>query len=50
MTLTLEKVRSGMEDLDYAQAIGELNQTMVALQATQTMFGKVQGMSLFNYI
>lgn len=50
MSLTLEKVRGGMEDLDYARAVGELNQAMVALQATQTMFGKVQGMSLFNYI
>ena len=50
MTLTLDKVRSGMEDLDYAQALGELNQTMVALQASQSVFGKLQGMSLFNYI
>ncbi|ART83361.1 flagellar hook-associated protein 3 [Oceanisphaera profunda] len=50
MTLTLDKVRGGMEDLDYAQAIGDLNQTMVALQASQSVFGKLQGMSLFNYI
>ncbi|OIN07723.1 flagellar hook-associated protein FlgL [Oceanisphaera psychrotolerans] len=50
MSLTLDKVRSGMEDLDYAQAIGELNQTMVALEASQSVFGKLQGMSLFNYI
>ena len=50
MSLTLEKLRSGMEDLDYAKATGEFSQTMVALQATQTMFGKVQNMSLFNYI
>ncbi|MBL1378411.1 flagellar hook-associated protein FlgL [Zobellella iuensis] len=50
MTLTLEKLRGGMEDLDYAKATGEFSQTMVALQATQSMFGKVQSMSLFNYI
>lgn len=50
MTLTLDKLRSGMEDLDYAKASGEFSQTMVALQATQTMFGKIQNMSLFNYI
>lgn len=50
MTLTLDRLRSGMEDLDYAKATGELSQTMVALQATQTMFGKIQNMSLFNYI
>ncbi|MGB5855688.1 MAG: flagellar hook-associated protein FlgL [Oceanisphaera sp.] len=50
MTLTLDKLRSGMEDLDYAKASGEFIQTMVALQATQTMFGKIQNMSLFNYI
>ncbi|MCT7655231.1 hypothetical protein MBH78_12120 [Oceanimonas sp. NS1] len=50
MSLTLNKLRSGMEDLDYAKATGEFSQTMVALQATQTMFGKVQSMSLFNYI
>ncbi|ART79744.1 flagellar hook-associated protein FlgL [Oceanisphaera avium] len=50
MGLTLDKLRSGMEDLDYAKATGEFSQTMVALQATQTMFGKIQNMSLFNYI
>ena len=50
MALTLDKLRSGMEDLDYAKATGEFSQTMVALQATQTMFGKIQNMSLFNYI
>ncbi|MDP5292285.1 flagellar hook-associated protein FlgL [Oceanimonas sp. CHS3-5] len=50
MGLTLNKLRSGMEDLDYAKATGEFSQTMVALQATQSMFGKVQNMSLFNYI
>ncbi|MDV2856413.1 flagellar hook-associated protein FlgL [Oceanimonas sp. AH20CE76] len=50
MSLTLNKLRGGMEDLDYAKATGEFSQTMVALQATQTMFGKVQSMSLFNYI
>lgn len=50
MDLTLNKLRGGMEDLDYAKAAGEFSQTMVALQASQTMFGKMQSMSLFNYI
>lgn len=42
--------RGQIEDLDYAKAISELEQSQVALQASQQTFAKVQGLTLFNYI
>jgi len=47
---TLQESLSGLEDLDYAEAITKLNLQMVALQAAQQTFTKTQGMSLFNYM
>ena len=47
---TLQETLSGLEDLDYAEAITKLNLQMVALQAAQQTFTKTQGMSLFNYM
>lgn len=41
---------SGIQDLDYAKAITELNQSQVVLQAAQQSFVKVSSLSLFNYI
>ncbi len=46
----LEITRSGIEDLDYAEAATRLSQESVALQAAQQAFVKVQNMTLFNYI
>ena len=41
---------SRIEDLDFAKAISEFEQAQLALQASQQLFTKVQGLSLFNYI
>lgn len=45
-----EALRSGLEDLDYAEAISQLNLQQTALAAAQQTFVKIQGMSLFDYI
>lgn len=42
--------RGQIEDLDYAKAISEFEQSQIALQASQQTFTKVQGLTLFNYI
>lgn len=39
-----------VKDLDYAEAITELNKRTLALQAAQQSFVKVQGLSLFEFI
>jgi flagellar hook-associated protein 3 FlgL len=49
-TLTLKNVLSGIEDLDYAEAVAKLNQQTLALQAAQSSFAKVSQLNLFNYI
>ncbi len=41
---------SELQDLDYASAIAEFYQRQTALQATQKVFVKIQGLSLFNYL
>lgn len=41
---------SVVEDLDYAEAITDLNRQSVALQAAQQSFIKIEGLSLFNFI
>lgn len=48
--LAVTKVRSSLEDLDYAEAVSRFNQQLTALQASQQSFIKIQGLSLFNYI
>lgn len=41
---------SGIEDVDYASAVAELNMQMLGLQAAQQAYVKVQGLSLFNFL
>jgi flagellar hook-associated protein 3 FlgL len=41
---------SSIGDLDYASAISQLDLQQTALQAAEQAFGKVQGLSLFQYI
>ena len=41
---------SGVQDLDYPEAISRFNRQLQALQAAQQTFTKVQNLSLFNYI
>ncbi|MFD2168126.1 flagellar hook-associated protein FlgL [Thalassotalea euphylliae] len=48
--LYLEQGRSNIEDLDFAKAIAEFEQSQVALQAAQQTFVQVKDLSLFNYI
>ncbi|MFC5077013.1 Flagellar hook-associated protein 3 [Vibrio thalassae] len=50
MVFFAETVRSELEELDYAQASVELNQGMIALEATQKTFARVAGISLFDLI
>lgn len=50
LLVAAKSVKSDMEDLDYAEAIGRFNQQLAALQASQQSFIKVQGLSLFNFI
>ena len=49
-SLVMEENRSNLEDLDYAEAISRFEQQLLALQASQQSFVKIQGLSLFNYI
>lgn len=48
--LSYETQLSTEQDLDYLEAIGRFNQQMLALQAAQQAYAKMQGLSLFNYI
>ncbi|MEI8595069.1 MAG: flagellar hook-associated protein FlgL [Photobacterium halotolerans] len=48
--LVINKARGTLEDLDYGKAVVELNENMLALQASQQAFAKTKNLSLFNYI
>jgi len=48
--LSLATGKSNIEDLDFAKAIAQFEQSKIALQASQQAFSKVQGLSLLNYI
>lgn len=48
--LRLKTSLSGLQDLDYAKAISEMNLQMVALEAAQKAYTNTQGLSLFNYL
>ncbi|WP_413110720.1 flagellar hook-associated protein FlgL [Thaumasiovibrio sp. DFM-14] len=48
--VVLNESRGKLEDLDYAKAVIELNENMLALQASQQAFAKTKDLSLFNYI
>ena len=49
-TLSLQSLRSQLQDLDYTEAIGRLNLQTVALQAAQQSYLKLQGLSLFDLL
>jgi flagellar hook-associated protein 3 FlgL len=49
-TVLLKTTLSELRDVDYAEAISQLNLEMTALQAAQQSFVKIQGLSLFDYI
>jgi flagellar hook-associated protein 3 FlgL len=48
--LALQKHRSEEEDLDYTEAIARFERQMMALQAAQQSYVKVNSLSLFNYL
>jgi flagellar hook-associated protein 3 FlgL len=48
--IVMNEARGTLEDLDYATAVIELNQNMMALQASQQAFAKTKDLNLFNYI
>ena len=50
MVFFAETVKTELEALDYAQASVELNQSMIALEATQKTFIQIAGISLFDLI
>ena len=46
----LSKGQSVIEDLDFASAVANFEQSKVALQAAQQTFSQLSNMSLFNYL
>jgi flagellar hook-associated protein 3 FlgL len=50
IALQYDQTLSGLQDLDYAKAISDLEQQQVILDAAQKSFLKMQELSLFNYI
>ncbi|MGB5259122.1 MAG: flagellar hook-associated protein FlgL [Gammaproteobacteria bacterium] len=48
--LVMEREQSDIMDLDYTEAISRFNRELLAFQASEQVFAKVQGLSLFNYI
>ena len=48
--LRLEREVSEIQDLDFAEAVSQLNLQSTALQAAQQAYVKIQGLSLFNYL
>lgn len=48
--LQLKSLASKIGDVDYAEAAAQLNAELVALQAAQQSFVKIQGFSLFDYM
>lgn len=48
--IVMTQARGTLEDLDYATAVIDLNENMMALQASQQAFAKTKDLNLFNYI
>lgn len=48
--LQIREVLSGIEDLDYAEAVSRLNLELTGLEASQKAFTRVQDISLFNFL
>jgi flagellar hook-associated protein 3 FlgL len=46
----LKTAQSGIQDLDYAKAVSQLNLQLTGLQAAQKTYLQVQGLSLFKYL
>ena len=48
--LQLIKTLSGLEDLDFAKAISDMNLQLVALEAAQQAYAQSQSTSIFDYL
>lgn len=48
--LELQRMKSDLEDLDYADALAKMNQQLVGLQAAQASYMNISQLSLFNYL
>ena len=48
--LQLRETLSEIQDLDFAEAIGRLNQQLFVLEAAQQTFARTQGLTLFNFL
>ncbi len=48
--LVLDRERSDLVDLDYTEAVSRFNRELLAFQASQQVFSKVQELNLFNFI
>jgi flagellar hook-associated protein 3 FlgL len=48
--LRLQTTLSSFEDLDYAEAITQMNKEMLALEAAQSSFAKIAQLNIFNYL
>jgi len=46
----IQSIMSGIQDLDYAEAVGRLNLELAGLQASQQAFQRIQNLSLFNFL
>jgi flagellar hook-associated protein 3 FlgL len=50
LSIQIKEILSGVEDLDYSEAVSRLNLKLTGLQASQKAFTRVQDISLFDYI
>lgn len=50
VTLRLKTTMSNVQDLDYTEAITQMNKDQLALEAAQSSFAKISKLSLFNYL
>jgi flagellar hook-associated protein 3 FlgL len=50
LALQYQQTLSQLQDVDYAQALSDLNRQQMYLEAAQKSFIKVSGLSLFNYV
>lgn len=48
--LAVNNAKGSLEDIDYSKAVIDMNQNMVAMQASQAAFNKTKELSLFNYL
>ena len=48
--LLMQENRSELKDLEYTEAVSRFERQLLALQASQQSFVKVQGLSLFDYL